>query len=149
MLEVRAEERDEIRAWLELFGGHVRRREFMQAARLFDSDVLSFSSLRDVVVGLDALVDEQWRMVWPVIEGFRFDMESLHVFGSVDGRMAVVAVTWTSTGFDRGGREFERPGRATIALGRDAFPGPWLGVHAHFSLNRGVPQQSFGPGSHG
>jgi len=33
-------------------------------------------------------------------------------------------------------------------LVRDSFAGLWRGVQGHFSLMRGVPQQSFGPGGH-
>ena len=145
MLHATEEERAELVSWVETFGDHVRRREFEDAAVQFDREVVSFSSLRDVVVGLPELMGSQWRQVWPTIEAFRFDTSSLHAFISPDGRLAVVAVTWTSVGFDRDGQPFDRPGRATIALGREPH-GSWHGIHAHFSLNRGVPQMSFGSG---
>jgi ketosteroid isomerase-like protein len=136
-------QRAELIAWVETFGEHVRRREFEAAAEQFDAGVVSFSSLRDVVVGLPELVEEQWKQVWPSIEAFRFDTDRLEAFVSPDGGLAAVAVTWTSTGFDRDGETFDRPGRATLVLGRQA-PAAWHGVHAHFSLNRGVPQMSYG-----
>ncbi len=139
------EERRELCAWVEAFGGHVRSRDFAAASLLFDDDVVSFSSLRDVVVGLGDLVAEQWKQVWPSIDGFWFDTKRLHAFVSPDRCLAVVAVTWSSTGFDESGHPFDRPGRATIVLGRADLRGPWRGVHAHFSLNRGVPQRSFRP----
>ena len=42
------------------------------------------------------------------------------------------------------GETFERTGRATVTLKRDNFNTNWKGIHTHFSLNRGIPQQSFG-----
>jgi hypothetical protein len=136
-------QRAELISWVETFGEHVRQREFDDAADQFDAGVVSFSSLRDVVVGLPELVEDQWKQVWPSIEGFRFDTDRLEAFVSPDGELAAVAVTWTSTGFARDGGLFDRPGRATLVLGR-AAPAVWRGLHAHFSLNRGVPQMSYG-----
>ena len=144
MLEMTGQDQDELAAWVATFGDHVRARRFDDAEVMFDRSEVSFSSLRDVVVGLDVLVDQQWRHVWPTIDEFRFDVESMHALVSPDGALAVVAVTWTSTGFDAGGLPFPRPGRASLVLARPAPGETWRCVHAHFSLNRGVPQQSFG-----
>ena len=144
MLEANGQERAELTEWVREFGGHVRGRRFGDAALLFDPSVVSFSSLRDVVVGLDVLIDEQWRHVWPMIEDFAFDLDSMHALVSLDRSLAVAAVTWTSTGFDADGASFARPGRATLVLGKDGQGADWRCLHAHFSLNRGVPQRSFG-----
>ena len=112
---------------------------------MFDRSVVSFSSFRDVVVGLDVLTHQQWRQVWPTIEEFRFEVDvDARAPSRRTARLAVVAVTWTSTGFDADGTPFPRPGRATLVLARPAPGESWRCVHAHFSLNRGVPQQSFG-----
>ena len=51
---------------------------------------------------------------------------------------------WNSIGYDYDGKPFERTGRATVTLKRDNLNSDWNGIHTHFSLNRGVPQQSFG-----
>jgi ketosteroid isomerase-like protein len=144
MFEANGQEREQLAEWVLTFGDHVRTRRFDDAEVMFDRSVVSFSSLRDVVVGLDVLVDQQWRFVWPTIEEFRFDVGSMHALLSPDGALAAVAVTWTSTGFDADGRPFPRPGRASLVLARQAPGEAWRCVHAHFSLNRGVPQQSFG-----
>jgi ketosteroid isomerase-like protein len=143
VLQPTGDQRAELMAWVETFGGHVRRREFDAAAEQFDGAVVSFSSLRDVVVGLPELVEEQWKHVWPSIDGFRFEADKAEAFVSPDGRLAIVAVTWSSTGFDHDGQPFDRPGRATVVLACEP-PEPWRGIHAHFSLNRGVPQMSYG-----
>lgn len=131
-------------SWVDEFGGHVHRCEFEHAARQFDDGIVSFSSRRDVVVGLTELVEDQWRHVWPSISGFRFESEAMRTFVSPERRQAIVAVTWTSTGYHEDGAAFDRPGRATIVLARETVAAPWRGIHTHFSLHRGVPQQSFG-----
>ena len=53
-------------------------------------------------------------------------------------------IIWDSTGYKNDGNSFERTGRATVTLKRDSLNSNWKGIHTHFSLNRGVPQQSFG-----
>ena len=58
--------------------------------------------------------------------------------------MAVAIVPWTSTGIAEDGTRFPRPGRATIVLERSQPGAPWVGVHTHFSLARGVPSSTFG-----
>jgi hypothetical protein len=58
--------------------------------------------------------------------------------------MASGLVTWTSTGFNDAGAAYERPGRTTALFVRDAVGDPWLAIHTHVSLFRGVPQKSFG-----
>ncbi len=37
---------------------------------------------------------------------------------------------------------FDRPGRATLVFHKAG--GKWLCVHSHMSLNKGVPQDSYG-----
>ncbi len=144
-LEARPEDHDSVRAWVDEFSGHVAACEFDMAARQFAADVISFSSFKDVVVGLDQFVEEQWRRVWPTMTGFRFEAESMRSLVSPDRLMATAIVTWTSTGYAEDGTPFDRPGRCTAVLTRESVGAPWRGVHGHFSLRRGVPQQSFGP----
>jgi hypothetical protein len=62
---------------------------------------------------------------------------------SPDGQMAVAITPWGSTGYNQDGSAFDRPGRASIILMRGGAEG-WVGVHSHMSLERGVPQESFG-----
>jgi ketosteroid isomerase-like protein len=57
--------------------------------------------------------------------------------------MAIASAPPTRTGFHEDGTPFDRPGRATIVLARQA-DGRWPGVHSHMSLARGVPQDSHG-----
>jgi ketosteroid isomerase-like protein len=139
-----AEDHESLRAWVDEFSGHVEACEFDDAAKQFDDDVVSFSSFKDVVVGIDQFVDEQWRRVWPSMTDFRFESEAMRTLVSPDRLMATVIVTWSSIGYNEDGTPFDRPGRCTVVLRREAVGAPWYGVHGHFSLKRGVPQQSFG-----
>jgi ketosteroid isomerase-like protein len=134
-----------LRAWVDEFSRHVAACEFDEASRQYDPGVLSFSSYQDVVVGIDEFVTQQWRQVWPTMTDFRLETESMHAIVSSDRCMGVVALTWASTGYEEDRTPFDRPGRCTIVLLRDRVDGDWRGVHGHFSLKRGVPQQSFGP----
>jgi ketosteroid isomerase-like protein len=128
--------------WLETFSGFVRDVDYASARPLFHPDILAFGTHRDVLPSLDAWVQAQWDNVWPKTDDFRFDLAGAHVLASDDGTIAVAIATWTSTGFHPDGSAFDRPGRATIVFHKS--DGRWLGVHSHLSLNRDVPQSSFG-----
>jgi ketosteroid isomerase-like protein len=144
MFDARDDDRASLRDWVDEFSAHVAAQEFDAASHQFDAEVLSFSSFRDVVVGIDEFVEQQWRRVWPSMTGFRFETDSMHALVSPDRRLGVVAVTWTSTGYQEDGAPFDRPGRCTIVLARDGLDEPWRGIHGHFSLKHGVPQLSHG-----
>ncbi len=117
-------------AWLERFAGHVRARDFDGARPMIAEDVVSFGTKANMVTGRDALVAQQWRHIWPTIEGFAFDLDALHWHR--DGDTAWAVVTWQSRGFRPDGTPFPRPGRATFTFAhRD---GVWLATHTHFSL---------------
>jgi hypothetical protein len=49
-----------------------------------------------------------------------------------------------STGYTDEGRAFDRPGRATVVLGRQAVGAEWVAQHTHVSLFPGIPSRSFG-----
>jgi ketosteroid isomerase-like protein len=129
-------------AWLERFAMHVREVDYASARPLFHPEILAFGTHQDVLPSLDAWVETQWDNVWPKTADFRFTIAETHVLISDDRSLAVVIVPWTSTGFNPDGVPFDRPGRATIVFHRT--DDQWLGVHSHLSLNRGVPQTSYG-----
>jgi ketosteroid isomerase-like protein len=131
-------------AWVAEWGAEVAAADIRSGRRRFDEALLAFGTHADVVVGRDAVEAEQWSQIWPAIEDFEFVLDELRVRLSTDGTMAVVIVPWSSTGIDAGGTRFDRPGRATIVLERDAVDAPWFGTHTHFSLGRGVPSGTYG-----
>lgn len=132
-----------VRDWFDEWGGYVAAVDFASARALFDPSVVGFGTFKDVVHGLDALEAGQWRAVWPAIRDFRFDLDSLELLPSGDGRMVVALITWSSTGFDTGGEPFARPGRATVVLARDAG-GAWKGRHTHLSVFPAERKTTFG-----
>ena len=119
-----------VKAWLARWQPCVRAADYGSARALFDDRVVSFGTHRDVVSGLDALEQGQWRNVWGRIDGFAWDFDAMHVGFSPDRLLAFLAATWTSVGYHEDGSSFHRPGRTTAILSR---PGSrrGLGVHPH------------------
>lgn len=133
-----------VREWMAAWGREVAAVRLDAARARFDDGVVAFGTHADVVSGLDSLYDEQWSRIWPAIGEFRFRLDDLVVLASPDGCQAVAVVGWDSTGFEIDGTPFDRPGRATVVLRRDDADAPWIGVHTHFSLARGVPESTHG-----
>ncbi|WP_342359622.1 YybH family protein [Terrarubrum flagellatum] len=133
--------RAEFIRWLDVFAGYVREVDYGSARPLFHPDVLAFGTHRDVISGLDQWMATQWDNVWPKTSDFQFDLDAARILVSDDRSVATVIVPWTSTGYEKDGSTFDRPGRATMIFHK--LDGAWLCVHSHMSLNRGVPQQSF------
>ena len=133
-----------LKEWVDRFSGHVANLRYDEAAAMMDPEVNSFSTWQDVVVGVDHFVNGQWRNVWPTMTDFVLLTDKMRARVSGDRLMAAVMVTWTSTGYAQDGTPFDRPGRCSFVLVRDSVDGSWRGVQGHFSLMRGVPQQSFG-----
>ena len=130
--------------WIAAWGAEVAAADIRAGRQRFDDNLIAFGTHADVVVGRDAVEAGQWSQIWPSIEDFEFMLEDLRVRLSPDGLMAVAILPWSSTGIDADGNRFDRPGRATIVLERDAFDEPWFGTHTHFSLARGVPSSTHG-----
>ena len=119
-------------------------KKYSSALQFFENDVVSFGTWMDVVECLDQLKINQWENIWPTISGFKFLTETLFIQLSPDKLFANSILTWTSLGYHQDGKTFERSGRAPVTLKRSSLNSEWKGIHTHFSLNRGVPQQSFG-----
>ena len=131
-----------IRDWFARWGDCVANLDFDTARTMFLPSVVGFGTFKDIVHGLDALERGQWRSIWPTIEDFAFDLDSLEVLFSPDSRQAVAIVTWHSTGIDTDGNRFPRPGRATVVMERRSEG--WQVIHTHFSVTPGTPPRTFG-----
>ncbi len=140
--EASAEIRAEVLDWLDRFAICVRAVDYKAAYPFWHEQALAFGTHKRVLEGLWDWRDRQWDSVWPKTSGFAFVPEETRVLASPDGRMAVAITPWGSTGYNQDGSEFDRPGRASIILLNDGDR--WVGVHSHMSLERGVPQESFG-----
>ncbi len=126
-----------LHAWLMGFAACVRRRDFQGAQAFFGRRVVGFGSYAPRCVGLPALVQQQWKRIWPNITRFDFDYRRALGVASRDGRMICGMVPWRSTGYRRG-KAFRRDGRMTVLLVQRR--GRWLALHTHYSLNPGTPQ---------
>ena len=138
-----ADPRSAIEQWFSLLSQYCSSVDYESARAIFAPDVVAFGTRMDVVSGLDILQRNQWEGIWPNIQDFNVDPDSVHAGGGDTHAWGVA--TWTSTGFDEEGNSYFRPGRATIALERRE--GIWLAVHTHFSLYPGTPPRTFGPRS--
>jgi ketosteroid isomerase-like protein len=123
--------RREVLAWLDQFAAAVRAVDYEAGEALFAPEVVGFGTVGALLVGRDALVERQWRRVWGVTSGFRFDLDRA-TCGFTDV-MAWAAAPWVSRG-TRAGQPFDRRGRATYVL-RRGDGGRWLAVHSHHSLD--------------
>ncbi|MCY4454359.1 MAG: nuclear transport factor 2 family protein [Immundisolibacterales bacterium] len=137
------DDRRSVTLWLGTWGECIANLDFARARTLFAPEVVGFGTWSDLLSGIDDLETRQWRKVWPTISDFRFDLDSIWMDVSPDRRLGHAAAAWSSTGLDRDGRPFTRPGRCTVTLRRSGGAAPWLGTHTHFSLNRGTPPVSY------
>ena len=73
-----------IKAFVDTFSDHVAVWSSTPAEQ-FDDNVVSFSSFRDVVVGKEQFVNEQWRNVWPTMTDFQLTTDELRVHARQTG----------------------------------------------------------------
>ena len=118
--------------------------DFASARPLFAPDVITFGSFNSFTIGREATEEEQWRTVWGRIDRFRWRLDELRTIVSGDRCTAVGMAVFDSTGYTQTGTPYERPGRATVVLGRGALDEDWVAQHMHVSLFRDVPTRSFG-----
>ena len=130
--------------WFKTWENKVQNKDFESAKNLFENDVVSFGTWMNVVEGLEKLCANQWKSVWPTINNFKFLTDTLYIQVSPDRLLANSILIWDSTGYKKNGSSFKRNGRATVALKRNNINDAWKCIHTHFSLNRGIPQKSYG-----
>ena len=135
---------DSVRNWFQQWGKRVAAVDMQAAKALFHEDVVGFGTYMDWVDGLDRLAAEQWSSIWPTIEDFVFELDTLRVLYSPDRRQATAMILWNSTGISESGERYERPGRATVVLVRSSIDEPWKGIHTHLSVFPRQQKLSFG-----
>jgi ketosteroid isomerase-like protein len=122
------------RDWVQKFEAACRAQDFDTGRLMFAQDAVAFGTWAMAVHGLDNIVREQWRNVWPRIRGFTFEPEPVI---RASGDTAWIAAGWQSEATGPDGKAFTRTGRATFVLARRE--GRWQCVHSHVSLQ---PTQS-------
>jgi hypothetical protein len=140
-----AEAGEALRTWLAGFADCVRRQAFDEGRAYFHPKAYCFGSFAKACEGLDSLVEQQWKNIWPNITGFEFDMEGLRYNVSPDGRVVCAMVLWASVGYDEHDQPYTRNGRVTVVLTRTAEHGALRALHTHYSLVPGTPQTSRRP----
>jgi ketosteroid isomerase-like protein len=143
-LPVLDEDRRSIAEWFQRWGELVANVDFKRVRELFAEDAVAFGSKVEMVTSRDALEAEQWRVVWPTMADYRYDLSTLEIMISRDRLMATAAAIFHSTGFHKDGSPFDRPGRVTAALMRESIGAPWYATHTHVSLKPGTPTPSHG-----
>jgi ketosteroid isomerase-like protein len=137
------EDRRSIAEWFVRWGELVANVDIKSVRELFAEDAFAFGSKVEMVRSREALEAEQWRMVWPTMEDYRYDLDTLELAVSPDRLMVTAAAIFHSTGFHKDGSTFNRPGRVTAALMREAIGAPWYATHTHVSLKPGTPSPSY------
>ena len=133
-----------IKIWFENWGRLVSSLDFSSAAQMFEKDVVAFGTWMDTVESVKNRIESQLKRIWRTIKDFRFLTETLQIHISPDRLFAVAILVWDSTGFEKNGSSYKRPGRATVSLRRKNLNSSWKGTHTHLSLFRGVKQKSYG-----
>ncbi|SED26802.1 Ketosteroid isomerase homolog [Rhizobiales bacterium GAS188] len=135
---------ERVKAWFGELARHVRAVDFAAARHLFDQDFLAFGTFSNFVIGREPAERDQWRKVWPTIDGFTWRLEEVKALVSPDRLFAVGLAVFDSTGYHADGRPFDRAGRATVSFARARTEDPFVATHTHMSLFRGTPDVSHG-----
>ena len=133
-----------IRRWFRKLQLCVQTGDFVVSRPLSPMTSSPLAPLRPSLLGGKATEHEQWRHVWDHIDQFRWHLDDLRTIISADRLTAVGMAVFESTGYTEDGKAFDRPGRATVALGRQAVGEEWVAQHTHVSLFPGTPARSFG-----
>lgn len=131
-----------VRTWFDTLASHVGDVDFIGARPIFAPDMIAFGTFTDFMTGREAAEQQQWRNVWPHIDGFRWRPD-IRAIVSPDRLQAVGMGIFDSTGYRQDGTPYDRAGRATVVLVRDRIGSAWLAQHTHLSLFRDVPTRSF------
>jgi ketosteroid isomerase-like protein len=133
-----------VRQWLQRLQLHVQSVDFVGARALFTDDMITFGSFNSFTVGREAAEAEQWRTVWGRIDHFDGGSTNCEPSSQATVSRQRPWLLFDSTGYTETGTPYERPGRATVVLGRTAVGQEWIAQHMHVSLFRDVPVRSFG-----
>jgi ketosteroid isomerase-like protein len=133
-----------VQTWFDTLAKHCRAVDYEGARPIFAEDMIAFGTFTDFMIGREPAEQKQWRNVWGTIRNFRYDLDKVEAIVSADRLLAVGMGVWQSDGYYANGDRFDRPGRTTVTLARQATGDPFVATHTHMSLFLGTPDQSFG-----
>lgn len=139
-----ADDLDRVKAWFRRLSEHVRAVDYEGARPIFAEDMIAFGTFENFITGRDRVEAAQWHNVWGVTSGFHFRDDDIRAIVSPDRLTAIGMAVFDSTGYFEDGAQYDRPGRTTVALSRQAVGEDWVADHTHMSLFRDVPSRSFG-----
>ena len=67
--------------WFSKLGRYCASVDYQSAMAIFAEDVLSFGTKADIVVGIELLQLNQWEGIWPNIQDFKINMETIRSGG--------------------------------------------------------------------
>ena len=102
IMSATADPKAAVTEWFARLGKYCASVDYDSARAIFAGDVVSFGTRADIVSGLDHLQKNQWEGIWPNIQDFKIDLDSIHAGG--DGRIAWGVATWTFHRLPRGRR---------------------------------------------
>ena len=138
------EDLNAVKAWFRELADHVQAVDFASARHLFVEDFVAFGTFTDFMIGRELAEKNQWRNVWPTIDGFVWRLDDAKALVSPDRLFAVGLAVWDSTGYFPDGKSFSRRGRATVSFTRAKIGDAFVATHTHMSLFRGTPDASHG-----
>ena len=141
---------DAVHEWFRRLEHYCNAVDFASPRSIYSDDVVSFGSEKNIGSELAVMrgniiwtsfakLVNQWNHVWPNIHDFKIDMDSVRAGGNYF--FAWGAAIWASTGFDKSGAPFERPGRISLVLGKRGSA--WYAIHTHNSLVPGIPANTY------
>jgi len=69
--------------WFEKLGKYCASVDYDSARAIFAADVLSFGTRADIVSGLEPLQSNQWEGIWPNIQDFKINLDTIHSDGDL------------------------------------------------------------------
>jgi ketosteroid isomerase-like protein len=142
MKDVDADDKNRVVAWFHRLADHVEAVDFAGARPIFAEDLVAFGTFTDFMTGRALAEQQQWRNVWPHIDGFRWRPD-IRAIVAADRLTAIGMAVFDSTGYREDGTSYDRPGRATVVFGRGKIGEDWVALHTHMSLFRDVPTRSY------
>ena len=133
-----------VKVWFRELAEHVRAVDFAAARHLFAEDFIAFGTFTDFMIGRELAEDNQWRNVWPTIDGFTWRLDEAKALVSPDRLFAVGLAVSNQPPATKATANPSTARAAPLSFTRAKAGDPWVAAHTHMSLFRGTPDVSHG-----